>query len=64
MRDRDRKFLLNGRLVLGTEKQVLDELAFEHYPVAVDAGEGERVFDSFDEAREFVRAVFAASFVE
>ena len=56
--------MLNGRLVLGTEKQVLDELAFEHYPVAVDAGEGERVFDSFDEARDFVRSVFAASFVE
>ena len=50
---------LNGRDVRGDEGKVLSELAFEHYPVRVDAGEGERVFPSFDAAREYISAVFA-----
>ena len=41
-------------------KEVLDELAFEHYPVAVDAGEGTKEFPSFDTAREYVRTLFFA----
>lgn len=50
---------LNGRDVRGDERKVLSELAFEHYPVCVDAGEGERDFPSFDAAREYISAMFA-----
>lgn len=60
MLERTLTITLNGRLVSGTPKEVLDELAFEHYPVAVDAGEGAKEFPSFDTAREYVRALFSA----
>ena len=60
MPDRTLTLVFNGRLVSGTLKEVLDELAFEHYPVAVDAGEGAKEFPSFDTAREYVRTRFCA----
>ena len=40
--------------------RVLAELAFAHYPVRVDAGEGEREFGSFDEAKEYAESVLTA----
>lgn len=48
---------LNGRPVGGDLAAVLSELAFEHYPVRVDAGEGEKTFPSFDDAREYLERV-------
>ena len=35
------RVLLNGRAVEGEARDLLSELAFEHYPVRVEAGEGE-----------------------
>lgn len=48
---------MNGATVQEGKEEVLSELAFAHYPVRVDAGEGEKEFDSFDEAKAYVLAV-------
>ncbi len=63
MSERDTRLsvVLGGRAVAGGLEQVLSELAFEHYPVRVDAGEGEKVFSSFDEAREYLQTVFGGA---
>lgn len=53
-----RTVVLGGRAVEGSLEAVLDELAFEHYPVTVDAGEGEKVFSEFDPARVYIESVF------
>lgn len=52
-----REISVNGATVQGGKEEVLSELAFAHYPVRVDAGEGEKEFDSFDEAKAYVLAV-------
>lgn len=50
-----------GVTVCGSPKEILSELAFAHYPVTVDAGEGERTFASFDGVREYLQTRFSAA---
>ena len=52
------RVLLNGRAVEGEARDLLSELAFEHYPVRVEAGEGEKTFPSFDDAKEYLLSLF------
>ncbi len=60
MPDKVFKVGVNGTVVEGALARVLAELAFAHYPVRVDAGEGEREFGSFDEAKEYAESVLTA----
>lgn len=57
-RDKILTVTIAGRNITGNVKFALDELAFEHYPVSVDAGDGEKVFPSFDAAREYLQCAF------
>ena len=52
------RVLLNGRAVEGEARDLLSELAFEHYPVRVEAGKGEKIFSSFDDAKEYLLSLF------
>ena len=52
------RVLLNGRAVEGEARDLLSEFAFEHYPVRVEAGEGEKTFSSFDDAKEYLLSLF------
>ena len=58
MPDKVFKVGVNGTVVEGDLARVLTELAFAHYPVRVEAGEGEKTFSSFDDAKEYLLSLF------
>lgn len=49
----------NGGAKFNEKKQAFDELAFCHYPVTVSTENGRAEFDGFDEAKEYVVALFS-----